>query len=73
MKRHLTKSEEFDIMKMIMDKFLWLGIAILAFGFFRLVTIPENSFYSFLIMMAGIVVLVVFMIILLKEYEFMKA
>lgn len=72
MKRHLTKSEEFDIMKMIMDKFLWLGIAIMGFGFFRLVTVQENAFHSFLIMMAGIVLLVVFMLILLKEYEFIK-
>jgi len=73
MKRHLTKSEEFDIMKMVLDKFLWLGIAIMGYGFFRLVSSTENAFYSFLILMAGIVILLVFMAILIKEYEFMKA
>jgi hypothetical protein len=73
MKRQLTKSEEFDIMKMIMDKFLWLGIAIMGYGFFRLVSGTENFTMSFLIMMSGIVLLVLFMIILLKEYEFMKS
>lgn len=60
-------------MKMIMDKFLWLGVAIMGYGFFRLVSAAGAFWHSFLIMMAGIVLLVIFMIILLKEYEFMKA
>ena len=72
MKRHLTKSEEFELMKMIMDKFLWMGVAILGFGFFRLVSAVGEAWHSFIIMMAGVILLVIFMSILLKEYEFMK-
>jgi len=72
MKKNLTKQEEFDIMKLVLDKFLWLGIAIMGYGFFRLVTVADDFVFSFLIMIAGVIVLVIFMIILVKEYEFIK-
>ncbi len=35
-KKKLTRSEEFDIMKLVLDKFLWLGFGIMAYGLYRL-------------------------------------
>ena len=35
MKKRLTQSEEFEIMKLVLDKFLWLGFGIMAIGFFN--------------------------------------
>ena len=72
MKKRLTKSEEFEIMKLVLDKFLWLGVAIMAFGFYKLVTLSEDIWMSFSILLAGAVVMLIFMVILIKEYEFMK-
>jgi len=72
MKRRLTKSEEFDIMKLVLDKFLLLGVGILAYGLYRLVS-GTDFWMGFSVMIAGIVVLLVFTIILVREFEFMKS
>jgi len=72
MKKHLTKQEEFDIMKVVLDKFLWVGVFIIGLGFYKLVMGTESIGYSFLILLAGIIVLVLFSILLIKEYEFIK-
>jgi len=37
-KRRLTGAEEFDIMKLVLDKFLWLGFGIMAYGLFLMLT-----------------------------------
>ncbi|MFH1211453.1 MAG: hypothetical protein V1659_00825 [Candidatus Woesearchaeota archaeon] len=71
-KKHLTKQEEFDIMKLVLDKFLWLGVIIMAFGFYRLLSFNTGFWYNFGILFAGVVVMVLFMIIIIKEYEFIK-
>ena len=36
MKKRLTPSEEFEIMKLVLDKFLWLGVIIMAFGLYKI-------------------------------------
>jgi hypothetical protein len=71
MKRHLTKSEEFDIMKIVLDKFLWFGVIIMGLGFYKMVSSTEDFLISFSILLAGIIIMVLFMVILIKEYEFM--
>ena len=67
-KRRLTLQQEFEIMKLVFDKFLWLGFGLLAYGFYRLLS--ENSTAGVKIMAVGIVVLGLFVYILLKEFEF---
>ncbi len=37
MKKRLTQAEEFEIMKLVLDKFLWLGIAIMGMGVYIMV------------------------------------
>ena len=67
-KKSLTKAEEFEILKLVFDKFLWLGVGILAYGFYSLVTgkfMQEGI--SFII--AGAIVLLIFIWLLVREYE----
>ncbi|MBU1975211.1 MAG: hypothetical protein KKG59_02280 [Nanoarchaeota archaeon] len=72
MKKHLSKEEEFQIMKLVLDKFLWLGVGIMAYGFYKIIALSSDLSYGFSIMLAGAVILVIFMVLLIKEYNFMK-
>lgn len=73
MKKRLTQSEEFEIMKLVLDKFLWLGFGIMAYGLFRLLNDGiESLFTGFSFIIGGAVILVLFMIIIIKEYEIIK-
>jgi hypothetical protein len=67
MKKRLTQSEEFEIMKMVLDKFLWLGVAIMGFGVWDIFneSISKGIYYIII----GAAVLVLFMILIVKEYE----
>ena len=70
MKKRLTPTEEFDIMKMVLDKFLWLGVAIMAYGLYRIFVGTSMSGFSLIII--GAILLVLFLILLVKEYEVIK-
>jgi len=63
-KRHLTRQEEFDILKMILDKFLWLGVGIMAYGFYRIVTLTGDLWYSLAVMLGGAIILVALLLFL---------
>jgi len=67
MKKRLTPSEEFEIMKLVLDKFLWLGIGVMAFGLYRIFT--GTSMTGFSLIITGAIILVIFLILLVKEYE----
>jgi len=43
-KKRLTQDQEFQIMKLVLDKFLWLGFVLMAFGMYFLgfVMAPVN-------------------------------
>lgn len=72
MKKHMTHEEEFDIMKLVLDKFLWLGMAIMAFGFYKMITFRDSLGYGLLVLIIGAIILLIFMIILVKEYRFLE-
>jgi hypothetical protein len=70
-KKKLTEAQEFEIMKLVLDKFLWLGFAIMAIGFF--VSVSGGSLFNAIsYLVAGALVLVLFMILIVKEYEIIK-
>ncbi|MBT4540713.1 hypothetical protein HOC35_04320 [Candidatus Woesearchaeota archaeon] len=70
-KKQLTEAQEFEIMKLVLDKFLWLGFAIMAIGFF--VSVSGGSLFNAIAyLVAGALVLVLFMILIVKEYEIVK-
>lgn len=72
-KRQLSQEQEFAIMKMVLDKFLWLGLAVMVVGLYHM------SMSSYIppwlmgisYMIVGAVVLGLFGLILIREYEFM--
>ncbi|MFH1134118.1 MAG: hypothetical protein V1735_06520 [Nanoarchaeota archaeon] len=73
MKKRLTQTEEFEIMKLVLDKFLWLGFGIMAYGLWIMATAAENAFSrGLMFILGGAVVLVIFMVIIVKEYEVVK-
>lgn len=71
MKKRLTRQEEFDILKLVLDKFLWLGFGVMALGLYTLVTGKTDDFLlrGFAFMIGGVLILIVFMALLIKEYE----
>ena len=71
-KKALTEDQEFEIMKLVLDKFLWLGFGIMAFGMYVIVVQVENIFRGFAFMIVGAILLVLFMMLIVKEYEIMK-
>ena len=70
MKRHMTHDEEFQIMRMVLDKFLWLGVGIMALGFYKMITLSESLWYGLTVLIAGAIILLVFIYILVREYNF---
>ena len=70
MKRRLSEHQEFEIMKLVLDKFLWLGFGIMAYGLYLMyqISIPVGLSW----MIAGGVILLLFTWIIIKEYEVIK-
>jgi hypothetical protein len=71
-KKKLTEAQEFEIMKLVLDKFLWLGFGIMAAGLLMILFQVDNIFKGFMFMIVGAIVLVLFMMLLIREYEIMK-
>lgn len=70
-KKKLTLSEEFEIMKLVLDKFLWIATLVLVYGVY--VVIERNQFMSGVyFFVTGIVILLMFMYLILREYEISK-
>ena len=67
-KKRMTADQEFQIMKLVLDKFLWLGFIVMGWGMY--VTIRDEAVLSGLwYMIAGAVLLFLFLIIIVKDYE----
>lgn len=70
-KKRMTEQQEFEIMKLVLDKFLWLGFIVMGWGMYT--SIKDSSVLPGLwYMVAGAILLVLFMIIIVKEYEIVK-
>ena len=71
MKRRLTEQQEFEIMKMVLDKYLLLGFGIMGYGLYLMFTTsPFKIGLSWII--AGAVVLFIFTWIIVKGYEIVR-
>lgn len=70
MKKKLTRDEEFQVMKLVLDKFLWLGFIIMGFGLYKMVNANITTGIAWMI--TGAIVLVLFMVIIVREYEVIK-
>lgn len=70
MKKRLTNQQEFEIMKMVLDKFLWIGFVVMGYGLYQMFasSIPLGLTW----MVAGAILLILFMVLIVKEYEVVK-
>ncbi|MGV8151257.1 MAG: hypothetical protein ACP5NV_06025 [Candidatus Woesearchaeota archaeon] len=73
MKKHLTRQEEFDILKIVIDKFLLLGVFLLGYGLFKIIEGSEQFAVGLAVIIGGVILLVILTIILVREYEFIKS
>lgn len=67
-KLRLTREEEFELLKLIFDKFLWLGTIGLAVGTYMLLT-SENVWFGLLITFIGAMILMLFTAIVMREFH----
>jgi hypothetical protein len=72
-KRKMTPEQEFDVMKMVLDKFLWLGFIIMAFGLYMMIRSSELAYKGFTLIVAGGIILLLFTILIVKEFEVIRA
>ncbi len=70
MKKRLTETQEFEVMKLVLDKFLWLGFAIMGFGLYNMFAKELQDGLVWLVV--GAVLLVLFVVIIIREYEVIK-
>ncbi len=72
-KKKLTDQQEFEIMKLVLDKFLWLGFIVMAVGMYMFFTKGyEELSTSISLLVAGAIILLIFMVLIVKEYEIIK-
>ncbi len=67
-KKKMSESQEFEIMKLVLDKFLWLGFIVMGWGMYMAIrdaSVLPGLWY----MVAGAVLLFLFAVIIVKEYE----
>jgi len=70
-KRRLTEEQEFEVLKLILDKFLWLGFIVMGWGMYQSLS-QDNILAGLWYMIAGAVLLLLFLIVIVKEYEIWK-
>jgi hypothetical protein len=69
-KRRLSSSEEFDIMKLVLDKFLWLATFLMGWGLY---TVFTGDFSTAMYQLgAGAIVFIVFAAIIIREFEMVR-
>ena len=67
----MTEAQEFEIMKLVLDKFLWVGFIIMAWGMYTSIS-GIAIFPGLWYMLIGAILLITFMVIIIKEYEIKK-
>ena len=67
-KKRMTHEQEFEVMKLVLDKFLWLGFIVMGWGMYSMLNDATASPGIWFII-AGAVLLFVFVAIVVKEYE----
>ena len=70
-KKRLKPDQEFEIMKLVLDKFLWLGFIVMGWGMYLSLS-QESVLAGIWHMIAGAVLLLLFLLIIVKEYEILS-
>ncbi len=69
-KKRLSQQQEFEIMKLVLDKFLWIGFGIMVYGVWQM--FQENIALGLGWAAAGAIVLILFLVLIIREYEIIK-
>lgn len=70
-KKRLTDQQEFEVLKLVLDKFLWLGFIVMGWGMY--VSLRDGVVLPGLwYMVAGAVLLGLFVVMIVKEYEIIR-
>lgn len=69
MKRKMTAAQEFEIMKLVFDKFLWFGFGMMIYGFYYLITL--NSVNGMYYLIIGLALLLFLALNIRAEYQYM--
>ncbi|MFA6460629.1 MAG: hypothetical protein WCV90_00035 [Candidatus Woesearchaeota archaeon] len=70
-KKRMTEDQEFEIMKLVLDKFLWLGFIVMGWGMYQSLS-QSDIMAGIWYLISGAVLLLLFLIIIVKEYEIVK-
>lgn len=72
-KKQLTPQQEFEIMKLVLDKFLWLGFIVMAAGMYTFFAKGFDELTTGIsLFVAGAIILLIFMLLIVKEYEIIR-
>jgi|TARA_B100001971_G_C17777537_1_gene328062 hypothetical protein len=69
MKKRMTQNEEFEMMKMVLDKFLWIGSFIMLYAIFKIFN-GQSFADNIPLLVSGAIVLALFIILLVRNFEF---
>jgi len=70
-KKRMTAEQEFEVLKLVLDKYLWLGTGIMVFGLYKIIIDPSIA-QGVSLIITGTVLLLLFLWLIVKEYEFLK-
>ena len=70
MKKRLTSQQEFEIMKLVLDKFLLVGFVVMLFGMYQM--FASSITVGLMWMLVGAILLLLFMVLIVKEYEVVR-
>jgi len=72
MKKKLKETHEFEVMKLVLDKFLWVAFVMMALGLYVLIMVPAALLKGTLLLVSGAIMMLLFLIILYRHYEIGK-
>ncbi len=70
-KKRLTQDQEFQVMKLVLDKFLWMGFIVLGYAVY-LGAVNDNWGPAIAWGISGVIILVLFMMLIVREYEILR-
>jgi len=69
-KKKLSNAQEFEIMKLVIDKLLWIGFIVSLFGMYEWYTKTwQEALFPIVL---GSVILIIFVTLIITEYEFIR-
>ena len=70
-KRQLSNEQEFQVFKLVLDKFLWVGFVIMLYGVWQ-TAVVQNFGVGILWMLGGIILLLILVRMIVRGYEIGK-